>query len=166
MLNAAALERETFTRLWEASAGESEEAGCLPRTPHKTFYEEDMAGKTGLEHMPDVSGRCVRERGRTLTGEQFRVLGAAELVPGTVYGVGFTTVCIDTARYLPLLLAQFLRRGGRVKRVFVQHIDQVLLGGWGERVPDGLVVCAGIGARALGGVEDKWVHVCACSVRS
>lgn len=49
---------------------------------------------------------------------------------------------------------RFLGRGGQVRRVHVQHIDQVLHGAWSP-VPDALVVCAGIGARCLGGVEDK-----------
>jgi hypothetical protein len=66
-------------------------------------------------------------------------------------------VTIDTAAYLPFLLARFLSRGGRVCRAYVQHIDQVLLGSWGTPVPDALVVCPGLGARSLGGVEDKYV---------
>lgn len=62
---------------------------------------------------------------------------------------------IDTATYLPFLLARFLGQGGRIRRAHVQHIDQVLLGAWGTPVPDALVVCPGIGARFLGGVEDE-----------
>lgn len=77
------------------------------------------------------------------------------MVLGSVSGAGCTTVTIDTAAYLPFLLARFLSRGGQIRRTYVQHIDQVLSGAWKTPVPDLLVVCAGIGARFLGGVEDK-----------
>jgi hypothetical protein len=66
-------------------------------------------------------------------------------------------VTIDPATYLPFLLARFLGRGGQIRRVHVQHTDQVLQGAWGIPVPDALVLCPGIGARSLGGVEDKYV---------
>lgn len=83
------------------------------------------------------------------------MLNQDELVLDSVSGAGFTTITIDTAAYLPLLLARFLSRGGQIRRAHLQHIDQVLYGAWRSPVPDVLVVCAGIGARFLGGVEDK-----------
>jgi D-aspartate oxidase len=52
-----------------------------------------------------------------------------------------------------------------VIRATVQHIDQVIEGGAGAfdrtrkpKAPDGVVVCVGLGARFLGGVEDKDVY--------
>ncbi|KAF8876924.1 D-aspartate oxidase [Infundibulicybe gibba] len=46
--------------------------------------------------------------------------------------------------------------GGKTRHCIIQHIDQILEGAFsnGSR-PDALVVCAGLGARFLGGVEDK-----------
>ncbi|KAF8588005.1 D-aspartate oxidase [Ramaria rubella] len=134
-------ERQTFEHMWAESAEGSEEARCFIRVAQRDYYEDDRVGKTQLEHMPN-----------------FRMLTAKELIPPAACGVAFTTVTIDTATYLPLLLARFLARGGRIRRAYVQHIDQVLLGAWGTPVPDALVVCPGIGARTLGGVEDKDVY--------
>lgn len=78
----------------------------------------------------------------------------------------FTTITIDTPIYLNHLLAAFLNEGGRILRGSVIHIYQVLEGGTsifpgGSNVdpkPDALIVCVGLGARFLGGVEDKGVY--------
>jgi len=88
---------------------------------------------------------------------QLRYLDASELIEGTEDGVTFRTVTIDTAVYLPFLLSKFLGSGGRVVRTRVQHIDQVLAGAF-SAPPDAVFVCTGLGARVLGGVEDKAVH--------
>lgn len=77
------------------------------------------------------------------------------LLEGTVLATSFTTVSIDTPAYLPYLLARFLAKGGNIIRSSLQHISQVIEGGLTPFKPDALVVCAGIGARSLGGVEDK-----------
>ena len=39
----------------------------------------------------------------------------------------------------------------------MQHISQAIQGGIGDlpQKPDGVIVCVGIGARFLGGIEDK-----------
>ncbi|KIJ49416.1 hypothetical protein M422DRAFT_27776 [Sphaerobolus stellatus SS14] len=134
-------EQETFDRLWKESEGDSDDSRCLKRVYQKEYYEEDVTRNTQLDHMPD-----------------FRPLTADELIAPATSGVTFTTITIDTAAYLPLLLARFLSRGGRLYREHVQHIDQVLQGAWGMPIPDALVVCAGLGARFLGGVEDKDVY--------
>jgi len=82
-----------------------------------------------------------------------------------VSGVRFRTVTIDTPVYLKYLLSRFLTAGGSIHRGTVQHINQVIEGG--TRVSDArnispavdaVVVCAGLGARSLGGVEDKNMH--------
>jgi glycine/D-amino acid oxidase-like deaminating enzyme len=84
-------------------------------------------------------------------------------VPGAISAVSFSALNINTPAYLLYLLARFLRRGGRIVRAFVQHVAQVLEGGVevfmnsnsGTQPVDALVICAGLGARTLGGVEDK-----------
>lgn len=81
-----------------------------------------------------------------------------DLIEGTVLMASFTTISIDTPVYLPYLLARFLAKGGSVIRSSLQHISQVLEGALTPFKPDALVVCAGIGARFLGGVEDKDVY--------
>ena len=75
---------------------------------------------------------------------------------------------IDVPKYLNYLLTRFLEKGGTLIRGCVQHIDQVLEAGstpFKDEVstkvlagPDAVVVCVGLGARFLGGVEDKTVY--------
>jgi glycine/D-amino acid oxidase-like deaminating enzyme len=84
------------------------------------------------------------------------------LLPGNLSAVSFTTVTIDVPVYLNYLLCRFLARGGAIVRGSVQHIDEVIEGGTRgfsrARVHtpvNAVVVCAGLGARTLGGVEDK-----------
>ena len=90
-------------------------------------------------------------------------------------GYEFDTVTIDVPQYLPYLSARFLalRLGGRITRGHVQHIDQVLEAGATQfrhpvdshspknetpAPPHAVVVCTGLGARTLGGIEDRTVH--------
>ena len=80
--------------------------------------------------------------------------------------MSFTTFTIDTPRYLAYLLSRFLARGGTIVRGSVQHIKQIAEGGpnafsfnlAGKSKVDAIVVCAGLGARSLGGIEDKDVY--------
>ena len=88
-------------------------------------------------------------------------------------GYEFDTVTIDVPQYLPYLSARFLALGGRITRGHVQHIDQVLEAGATQfrhpvdshspknetpAPPHAVVVCTGLGARTLGGIEDRTVH--------
>ena len=89
---------------------------------------------------------------------QFRYLSKEELPPDVLGGVRFTTVTIDIPVYLNYLLARFLSHPhGKIVRATVQHVDQIILGSF-CLPPDALVICAGLGARTLGGVEDKTVY--------
>jgi len=95
------------------------------------------------------------------TMPNYRVLEASELIPGAVSGVQFDTVTIDVNLYLNYLLSLFLSRGGSIERASLQHISQILDGGVSTPKgipPSAVVVCVGIGARTLGGVEDKDVY--------
>ncbi|EJD46855.1 D-amino-acid oxidase [Auricularia subglabra TFB-10046 SS5] len=130
-------DRETFKVMWEMSAPGSEAEGCFMRLPQTEYFAEVRVRPHPLEVMPD-----------------FRYLGGDQLVQGSQDGVAFTTVTIDIPKYLPYLLARFLGRGGQVIRARVQHIDQVLQGAFGP-TPEAIFICAGLGARFLGGVEDK-----------
>ena len=94
---------------------------------------------------------------------QYAPLDSASLIPEAKTGIQFTTLTIDTPAYCNYLLARLLARGGRTVRASVQHVQQLAEGGAhvftpgraGSGVPvDALVVCAGLGARTLGGVED------------
>jgi glycine/D-amino acid oxidase-like deaminating enzyme len=68
------------------------------------------------------------------------------------------TLTIDVPNYLLYLLETFKSRGGCVMRASVQHISQLLDGGFTVSKSDAIVICAGLGARNLGGLEDKDVY--------
>ncbi|CAA7270241.1 unnamed protein product [Cyclocybe aegerita] len=91
-------------------------------------------------------------------------------------GYSFETVTIDVPVYLNWLLSRFLEKGGTIVRGQLQHLSQLLEAGTTpflspeERAnrakgsksgksecPDAVVVCVGLGARTLGGVEDATV---------
>jgi len=132
-------EKETFDIMWEASKPGSETEGLFLRIDRMDYYEVEP-DPIPVEWMPNY--RLIR----------------TNLIKGTVVGTAFTTVSIDTPIYLSYLLARFLAKGGAIIRNSLQHISQVLDGALTPFKPDALVVCAGIGARFLGGVEDKDVY--------
>ena len=80
--------------------------------------------------------------------------------------MSFTTISIDVPIYLNYLLTQFLANGGRILRGSVQHIPQIIEGGTSlfsggnanDPAPDAIVVAVGLGARFLGGIEDKAMY--------
>lgn len=80
-----------------------------------------------------------------------------------VHGISFNTVTADVPVYLEYLSSRLLAAGASIVRGAVQHIDQVVEGGAepftrtgrAPEPPDAVVVCVGLGARTLGGVEDK-----------
>lgn len=94
---------------------------------------------------------------------QHKPLASDSLIANAKTGISFTTLTIDTPAYCNYLMSRFIAKGGKVVRGAVQHINQILEGGphvftpgRARRSPiDGLVVCPGLGARTLGGVEDE-----------
>lgn len=95
---------------------------------------------------------------------QYRALEKDELLPGTDAGLTFESFTIDTPRYINYLMSRFLGNGGNMVRGTVQHINQLVEGGTSifqykqglePKPPHAIVVCAGLGARNLGGLEDK-----------
>ncbi|KAN0085972.1 D-aspartate oxidase [Tylopilus felleus] len=132
-----ALDKETFETMWHDSepGGKGE---LFFRHTHTEFRADGIDPSTWLEYMPN-----------------FRTVSENELIPGSTAGYTFTTLTLDTPAYLNWLLARFLSGGGSTKRVNLQHISQVL-----DNItnPAGIIACPGIGARFLGGIEDKDVY--------
>ncbi|TKA66451.1 hypothetical protein B0A49_05080 [Cryomyces minteri] len=88
----------------------------------------------------------------------FKILPKSALPPGIDGGTAFTSVCVNTALYLPWLASQCLRYGVVLKRGVVAHVaDAAGLHHSGQRA-DVVVNCTGLGARALGGVADAAVE--------
>ncbi|KAJ0424573.1 FAD dependent oxidoreductase [Aspergillus carlsbadensis] len=88
----------------------------------------------------------------------FRQLPKEALGPGIDSATAFTSVCINTAIYLPWLVSQCLTSGVNFKRAVFDHILDPARGGFH---PDGnvdlIVNCTGLMASKLGGVQDATV---------
>ncbi|KAK5121422.1 hypothetical protein LTR85_005254 [Meristemomyces frigidus] len=88
----------------------------------------------------------------------FRVLPKSELPAGVDGGTAFTSVCINTALYLPWLASQCLKLGVVIKRGIASHIaDAADMHHSGKRA-DLVVNCTGLSSLKLGGVEDSNVY--------
>ncbi|KAJ5678947.1 D-amino-acid oxidase [Penicillium macrosclerotiorum] len=88
----------------------------------------------------------------------FRTLPKESLGPGIDSATIFTSVCINTANYLPWLVSQCLRNGVVFKRAIYRHIGDASLPGVHPAGKVDLVVnCTGLMASKLGGVEDSSV---------
>ncbi|KAJ7230163.1 hypothetical protein GGX14DRAFT_410069 [Mycena pura] len=137
---------ETFHVFWKMSESGHPAEKCFIRTPQYEHYFEGEAHPRILETMPD-----------------FKLMPKEQLIPGAVFGVNFTCISFDPTLYIDYLLKRFLAAGGKIVHARVQHIKQVVEGGSDvfegktSAPPAAVVVCAGIGARSLGGVEDKTV---------
>ncbi|KJA26857.1 hypothetical protein HYPSUDRAFT_180414 [Hypholoma sublateritium FD-334 SS-4] len=144
------IDLETFKTMWELSGPEASAEGCFIRLPQYEFHREETNHDT-LGLMPN-----------------FAELPASSLVPNAVAGITYDSVNTDAPVFLDYLLARFLAAGGVIVRGSIVHIDQVLAGGAhaftgseparGAAVPDAVIVCLGLGARLLGGVEDALVY--------
>lgn len=93
-----------------------------------------------------------------LTGHQYKQTAPESLPSYAKSGATFQTLTIDVPNYLAWLQETFEKKGGKIVRASVQHISQLLDGAYGTGKPDAVIVCAGLGARTLGGVEDKGVY--------
>jgi len=144
------MDRETFEAMWELSAPGSPAEQCFLRLHQEEYYCEERPQPDVLEMMPEY--RVLQQDGSWPTN--------------AVHGIAFTTLTIDTPVYLTYLMSRFLAGGGTVVRRHVQHIDQLAENGVdafnregaGSAPADAIVVCAGLGARTLGGMEDKDVY--------
>ncbi|KAL8953426.1 MAG: hypothetical protein Q9222_000739 [Ikaeria aurantiellina] len=85
----------------------------------------------------------------------FRQLTKEELGPEFANGNAFTSVCINTAIYLPWLVSQCLQNGVIFKRANLKHISEGSTIHHSGRKADLVLNCTGLSALKLGGVEDK-----------
>lgn len=104
---------------------------------------------------------------------QYQALPKDKLFPNAVAGATFTTIDINTPQYLLYLFSRFQAAGGKVVRATLQSIDQVikpdapdysspadLSVGTGPKPArvDAAIVCLGLGARKLAGVDDASLY--------
>ncbi|TFK41512.1 D-amino-acid oxidase [Crucibulum laeve] len=140
---------ETFNTMWELSASGGDAEGCFMRLPQTEYYRTERSKGDTLDLMPN-----------------FKELSEDWIIREAVSGITYDSVNTDTPVFLSYLLARFLAVGGAIFRGSVQHIDQVIEGGAqlfsGSKSPpsspEAVIVCLGLGARFLGGVEDGDVY--------
>lgn len=88
---------------------------------------------------------------------KFQEIPKSELLPGIAKGSSFTSVCVNTAIYLPWLISQCLKAGVVFKRAIFKHVSEAAspeihhLG----CCADLLVNCTGLSSMKLKGVEDQ-----------
>lgn len=88
----------------------------------------------------------------------FRVYEGKDLPKGVDNAQIFTSVCINTAIYLPWLVSQGLKNGAVYRRGIVKHItDAADLHHSGKRASI-VLNCTGLGSLKLGGVADSKVY--------
>ncbi|KAF8156869.1 D-amino-acid oxidase [Crassisporium funariophilum] len=138
---------ETFNTMWELSENGGAAEGCFLRLPQTEFYRDKRDRHETLELMPN-----------------FSELPGNSLIQNALSGIKYDSVNTDAPRFLNYILSRFLAAGGSIVRGSVQHINQVIEGGpeafsshTGKKSspPDGIVVCLGLGARFMGGIEDQ-----------
>lgn len=85
----------------------------------------------------------------------FKVLEKKDLPEGMDGGTSFTSVCFNTAIYLPWLVSQCLKEGVVFKRGIVKHVTEAASLHHTGNKADLVVNCTGLSSLFLGGVEDK-----------
>jgi D-amino-acid oxidase len=88
---------------------------------------------------------------------QFRCLDSTTLGAEIKSATAFTSVCINTAIYLPWLVSQCLKNGVSFQRRYFSHIGEAFRSVNSASRADIVVNCTGLGATTLGGVQDKTV---------
>jgi D-amino-acid oxidase len=90
-----------------------------------------------------------------LTKIQFKNLPESGLAPDIDNGQIFTSVCINTAVYLPWLVGQCIKNGAVFKRAVFKHIADAADAHHSGQKADVIVNCTGLSSKFLGGVLDE-----------
>ena len=98
---------------------------------------------------------------------QYRRLKASELPDFAKGGFTFDTITVDPDTYLRYLQESCSKRGAHFRRASLKHIEEAFASSGPIPSPDSgadgavdiVVNCSGLGARELGGVEDKRVNL-------
>ncbi|KAG7004983.1 translation initiation factor eIF-2B subunit alpha [Physcia stellaris] len=85
----------------------------------------------------------------------FQNLTKDDVPPGHENGNEFTSVCINTAIYLPWLTSECLRNGVKFQRRIFKHISDAANAHHSKEKADIIINCTGLSARKLGGVMDE-----------
>ncbi|KAF8906779.1 D-aspartate oxidase [Gymnopilus junonius] len=157
------IQRKTFHEMWALSERGSPAEDCFLRSKQTHYFATEQSRPHYFERMPN-----------------FQEVSKEDLPAGVHSGFSFDSVTIDVPIYLNYLLKQFLAKGGAFTRIHIQHIDELLEDGYppfaiqkeieagissystsapvAYETPAAVVVCAGLGCRTLGGIEDLDVY--------
>ncbi|KAJ6036808.1 hypothetical protein N7540_001087 [Penicillium herquei] len=88
----------------------------------------------------------------------FETLPESQLEPGIDNGQKFTSVCINTAIYLPWLVGQCVKNGAVFKRAVCKHITEAANAHHSGKKADVVINCTGLSSKTLGGVLDNKMY--------
>ncbi|PYI01894.1 FAD dependent oxidoreductase [Aspergillus sclerotiicarbonarius CBS 121057] len=88
----------------------------------------------------------------------FQDIPADQLAPGIDNASKFTSVCINTAVYLPWLVGQCRKNGVVFKRAVLKHVADAAKGHHTGQKADVVVNCTGLSSKKLGGVHDDKLY--------
>ncbi|PKX97409.1 FAD-dependent oxidoreductase [Aspergillus novofumigatus IBT 16806] len=88
----------------------------------------------------------------------FKGIPADQLAPGIDNAQKFTSVCINTAVYLPWLVGQCRKNGVVFKRAAFKHVTEAASAHHSGKKADVVVNCTGLSSRKLGGVCDEKLY--------
>ncbi|KAH8824110.1 nucleotide-binding domain-containing protein [Flagelloscypha sp. PMI_526] len=138
-------EKETFEVFKKMIETETEAAALFKTIKVELYFKDPRPSPDPLDHFPDL---------KPIAENKFPS-------SDVVVGLEATTFTIDVPRYLNYLLARFLSKGDQIIRGSVQHVQQltespgIFAGHNGGEAPDAILLCPGLAARSLGGLEDQ-----------
>ncbi|KAL4887593.1 FAD dependent oxidoreductase [Aspergillus karnatakaensis] len=88
----------------------------------------------------------------------FKSVPKNQLPPGVDSAQAFTSVCINTAVYLPWLVGQCRKNGAIFKRAVFKHVSDAAKAHHSGKPADVVVNCTGLSSRKLGGVLDTKLY--------
>ncbi|KAJ5875879.1 uncharacterized protein N7529_001463 [Penicillium soppii] len=88
----------------------------------------------------------------------FKAVPSEQLAPGIDNAQEFTSVCINTAVYLPWLVGQCVKNGAVFERAVFKHIADAADAHHTGNKADVVINCTGLSARTLGGVLDDKMY--------
>lgn len=149
----AKLEKASFPDL-HALASDTPEAGIHFQDAILYSRKKDIGTLTG-DWLSEVTSINPWFKGLV---PNFKILPKEELPEGIDSGTRFTSVCVNTAIYLPWLVGQCVKQGVVVKRGVLKHIlDAHRLHHTGRKA-DIVLNCTGLSSLGLGGVEDTKLY--------
>ncbi|KAF3393794.1 hypothetical protein F1880_004779 [Penicillium rolfsii] len=131
--------------------------------PESGIHFQDITIQNRLKDQTSVTGQWSAE----LTSANpwfkdfvlnFENLPRDQLPPGIDNAQKFTSVCINTAIYLPWLVSQCMKNGCVFKRASLMHISDASETHHTGNKADVVVNCTGLASRTLGGVADDQVY--------